>query len=162
MAFTKDVYADKAAYAARRMAENAEIKTLSDEQHDALARLCEIRHWIHSTDEMKLFNAESSEATEFSGYLKEIEDGLLWEVGLPSLETIDFYSLPTSSDFELLYTEEERQEYGNDFDRWLNEGSEFSEFCDMIHHLNNDIERYLKAIDNEHGTHYCPTGLSRV
>lgn len=169
---SKEGYERKAAYAARRMAENAEVETLTAEQHEALAELCEIRHWIHSTDRMRMFNSEASESDGLSDRLARLFDSnILADADLPELRTIDIYMLPSSSDWELLITEEDRQAwkersetegFANGYDCWLNLGDEFHEFCQMIGQLNADIERYLADIDKAHGTSYCPTGKSRA
>ena len=110
--YSKDVYERKAAYAARRMEENAQVPTLTDEQHDTLAYLCYIRHWIHSTDRMRLFNEESNEYSEMSRYLYEIDEGMLSMADLPALETIDFfYALPTSGEWDLVMDDADRAAY---------------------------------------------------
>lgn len=160
--FSKEIYEQKNEYAAKRMEENAKIKTLTEDQHKALAMLCKIRHFVHSTERMSLFNSESNDALQMTKYLMRIYDGDLLEVvGLPCLNTIDFMCLPESQDWYDLLTEEERKEFDGDYQIWLEQGDEYYDFCDMIEEFNRDIENYLRAIDEIHGTKYCPTGMSR-
>ena len=51
--------------------------------------------------------------------------------------------------YELDYTEEEIEE-------------ERESCLEMAKKFNNDIEKYLASIDKEHGTNYCPSGVTRL
>ena len=60
----KDAYIAKRELAARRMAENAEIETLTPEQHEALEYLCTVRHNIHCNQD-DLFKSQCGNFTDF-------------------------------------------------------------------------------------------------
>ena len=161
--FTKEEYQGKAEWAARRMAENAKVDSLTEEQHTALAELCQIRHWIHSTDRMSLFNEESVDSAQMYDYFAKIfDDGLLESVGLPKLCSIDWTSLASNSDWYNILQEDERAEYNDDYEIWLQDGGYFDEFCQQMEQFNGDVEKYLAEIDKKHGTNYCPSGASRI
>ena len=185
----KEAYEGKREYAARRMAENAEIETLTKEQHEAIERLCTIRHEIHSTDARDMFNSESCEHRDLYTYLEELTGftssgiNLMESVGLPKLDFGDWTTWPDDRDYYEFLSDDERQEYedkaesymqecteeGNKpafyvdgYQMWLEEGEEFQFFSDQLAAMNNTIESYLMRIDKEHGTNYCPTGATRI
>ena len=151
----KKAYEGKREWAAKRMAENAKIETLTEKQHDVLQWLCTVRHDVHCNQE-DFFN---DEASNNSVYLDYIDDGnglgiiqeRLIEVNLPNLRwsfSIDDY-MTDGMCYELEYTEDETEH-------------ERENCLDMAKKFNNDIEEYLANIDKEHGTNYCPSGATRI
>lgn len=151
----KQQYECRRESAARRMAENAEVTTLTSEQHELLAEIASARHAMH-TKAKEMYNCESA------GYSS------LWSVwfdGSRSInERLEKESMPTISysmsecDFP---TSDDRQ-LGliNDTDEAEEENIE--KFYELHGKLNNDIERYLRQIDERYGTKYAPSGKLRV
>ena len=176
---SREVYERKQAYANKRNRANAEIDTLTEEQHEALAELCRIRHELHCNQD-DVFNSESCEYAEFRRNFRD--DGnvfrLLDDVDLPRITVLDISELPCSDDYyESLDADErteweERAELVNSqssstmkhtgFSIWVEESGDYAFFRKRLEVLNKQIEDYLMAIDEEHGTTYCPTGNSRI
>ncbi len=176
MAFlTKEQYEARQRYADRKMAKNAEIKTLTEEQHDALSEICSIRHRVHSSNAASaLFNTESSDYDRFWDYIcgdeiKEfIEDNNLpkWEwrgcdpcdYGCNTDLDWDCLDLPNEDDFE------NREEYEKKVDEISDNAREkyLDELYDLVERWNDSIEAYLREIDEQCGTEYCPTGSNRL
>ena len=163
MAFlTKDEYERRARAADRRMAENALVDTLTDEQHDTLAWLCSIRHKVHSSDAGKcLFYCEGADYDEFWSYI-ETENQVnpiktaLEDVNLPAWEwscdgiAYDNDQIIHTPDF---FAEDEREEATE---------KALEELYTLVERWNSSIENYLSRIDEIHGTQYCPTGALRI
>ena len=152
---SKDMYERKQAYAENRMRSNAENENLTESQHNTLAWLCSIRHNVHVNQEA-FFYDESSSNTE---YWNLIDDGngngtiseKLAEVNLPDLEwsfSVDDYLSDTICK-EYGYTDEETEE-------------ELKNVLEMAAIFNKDIEKYLRNIDKQYGTNYCPSGITRL
>lgn len=150
---SKEVYERKRAYAGRKMAQNSRIESLTEDQHEALATLCRIRHEIH-TNPKAFFNNESN-------VWSYIDDGCgggiintnLENAGLEPIEfNVDPACYPTDYDWD---DEEIWDGKYNDYD------SALREIYTVAEEINNKIEEYLRLIDKTHGTEYCPTGLSR-
>lgn len=160
-------------YIDTRNDENEKITNLSPEQHKTLQELCRIRHEIHSNWE-EMFNAESSTYAELWNYILDDSDeriqNELTSVGLPRLVLGDLYSIPSSEDYFYVLNNEERQawekrsdaeDYSSGFDAWV-QNEAYPKFCRYMNDINNIIEQYLKRIDNEYGTNYCPSGAQRL
>ena len=160
--YTKEVYERKQRYAERKMRQNAEIESLTERQHDALAALCTFRHKFHSMDVSYFFNSEAPD----DGILDMIDDECgeskinvaLKEAGLEPISFPSSIDLPTDFDWFECMTEEEQAEY-KDFNDFCNNcANSWSKYKDEVNTL---IEKYLEKIDQEHGTEYCPTGYGR-
>lgn len=172
----KDMYYGKQLYAERKMRENAEIESLTEEQHAVLAELCRIRHEFHSTDSSKYFNSEVETDID-DWFWSEKDDNIynqLEEVGLPELKKLDVMELPSSADWNILIYEEnelkkweEKAEKFNEnsfnkfsaYEYWASDKEE--EISKIVTEYNDIIEKYLKDIDDTYGTKYCPTGIAR-
>lgn len=148
----KQMYEAKQGYADKRNADNAKIETLTEEQHNVLAWLCQVRHDLHSNSE-DLFYSERSNYTKFWDYIDDgcggsVINDKLDEIGLDKIDfsEIDMIEAPSDTFCE---TDE-------DYENGLKEIHEISD------KINRIIESYLSDIDKEHGTNYCPTGLSRL
>ena len=157
-----DKWTAKQNYVEKVMRENAEVETLTEDQHWALQELARIRHEIHTSWE-EMWNCESSEYKKLWDYIEYDIDEMLTEAELPTIEfNYDPSDVPTSADFEIFLTEEEQEEYDNDSWKWREESGAFDEFADFLSEVNNKIEDYLRNIDKEYGTHYAPTGFARL
>lgn len=142
----RDAYNRKAEWAARRMVQNKEIKTLTEEQHDALAELCELRHNVHANwdtlfvgENCREIDAQicSSDDMELCAKIEEL-------FGVKPFAGIDY---PTSYIYDVM-----------GYDSY---DDAYESACDMFAELNNQIETFLLKIDKEHGTNYCPCGKGR-
>ena len=147
-----DKYEAKANYVDKLMKENAEVETLTEDQHNALAELCRIRHQIHTSAD-SFFNDESASFNELWDYIYSgteqygYIDKLLNNNNLPIINfSINIFDYCTTSDYsDLGFTYEEAMEQINE----------------LVEAVNAKIENYLMQIDNKHGTHYAPTGCAR-
>ena len=150
---SKEGYEAKARYAQKRMEENAQIKTLSEEQHNVLSWLCKVRHIIH-TNQKSFFVTESTISGEIYKYIDEEINYKLESCKLPKIQwSVDGFDLVTDFDYYELDEEERTTETYNEL---------LGQCIDQLELINSDIEKYLKTIDNEHKTSYCPTGVSRL
>lgn len=152
--FSKDVYDAKREYASRRMLKNAENDSLTEEQHNALAWLCSIRHKMHTNQEA-FFYSEYGDYSDFYDYIDYEINERLESVGLPTIKWhCSLEDVPCDVDFfELLPLAEQTEE--NHEEMLLQTLHEAEEY-------NKDIEKYLHMIDTTYGTDYCPTGASRI
>lgn len=147
---SKEGYERKREWAARRMAENAEIESLTEEQHEYLAKLCNFRHELH-TSWRSAFNPYSAEFSRFSREISEYSDNqdLIYEgmklFGKAPFAATDY---PTFDSYE----EDGYEDYDEAFDA----------ACEEFRKINSDIESFLLEIDKEHGTDYCPSGATRL
>ena len=129
---------------------NKSITSLSDKQHDALSILTIIRHRLHIFSDCCLLKNDSSL------YYKQLKNlsllpVMLHTAGLPELsfdrkiaELHNFLDLARRNDIT----------------------SEcFTILMDRVNvireEINIDIEDYLRMVDLEHGTSYCPSGVAR-
>lgn len=153
-----------AAYHHNKMKE--EHDSLTDEQHDALSELCSLRHTIHTASE-KLFSTESQEWEALEKFLPDEPDNIFdkfREVGIPlDFSPIDPVTLPNSDDYYYVLTETEKEEWEEKggYDAWREESGVFDEFSERMEELNENIEKFLRKIDAEHGTKYAPSGKYR-
>ncbi len=172
---SKEAYEGKAEFAARRMMENAENKSLTLEQHEALAELCKIRHEIHSAGVDHIW-ADQNELTD----LMRVQDRLN-ELDLPCptfydegeingsyIVCYDDYCDHTISDEwqeahdACIDDVDNDEDYpGSELD-WCIVDYMKSKLADQLEDLNRQIEKYLKSIDEKYGTDYEPSGASRI
>ena len=150
--FSKEIYERKNEYAAKRMQENTLNKNLTEEQHEALAKLCKFRHEWHCNYK-SVFCSESAKARELGQYLAELDDnGYIIAEGLPKL-----------TGFDVLDLNDDNLAKENGYD--LSDNTQYDEYyshcIDQYKNVNDCIEKYLAEIDKKYGTNYCPSGLSR-
>ena len=152
---SKEAYERKAAWAERRARINKENESLTEEQHDTLAWLCEIRHEMHCNQD-SFYYSEYPKHNQFWNYINDeaSEEGeiqhALSEVSLPELNwSFDPDDCDTDSICcELDFTDEEKEEA--------------RKHClEVASQVNDDIERYLRQIDKQYGTDYAPSGATR-
>ncbi len=165
-ALSKEAWEAKERYVQRRNAQNAQITTLTEEQHDLLAEVASIRHNIHSSID-NTFSVEAMDNSDISK-LDDINERLE-AVGLPPINLPDTSFFVTSDDYDYVLTADDRAEYEelaaengfeSGFHYWM-ENSAYNEYYDQMSDLNSVMEQYLKDIDAEHGTQYAPTGWAR-
>ena len=163
----KEAYERKREWAAKRMEENTEIETLNEEQHEILAKLCQLRHELH-TNWDSVFNNNYDDVNYFCDDIDDNISDQLASVGLPRLKLLSSQKLVTVDDFDLLMDDElqeyeeiaENSNYDSAYDAWRED--EYEKCCGWLNETNNNVESYLKAIDDEHGTSYCPSGSTRI
>lgn len=163
------------------MKQNAEVESLTEEQHEVLEWLARIRHEVHvSSDDVWTMN-ESNDVRD-ALYSDEIEDRLD-EVGLPSISLPEMSSAPSIEDYyEILdddergYWEERAEKINNENRKsgvrsyftsdgvslWKEESGAYVELCDKLEQWNEAVEKYLRDIDKRHHTRYAPSGMSRI
>lgn len=153
----KEQYARRSENAAKRMEANAAIPTLSEEQHEALANLCNARHNLHC-------DMEAAAKTNENGLLQEIQEANIYlhNAKLPPIPGIgtdddDFIDIDSISE---LIEIENRDTSSDDHEKWVYEKLEA--ICDQLEELNTTIEKYLASIDQKYGTSYAPTGALRI
>lgn len=153
---TKEQYERSRENAARRMLDNKRIEILTDEQHEALAELCSVRHEMH--------NNMLSIAKCGGDYLRNI---ILANIGLQEAGIATMNFVPTDeSDFididniDLLCELGEEPDDSDERDEWVD--NECSRIINELEELNSKIEKYLAGIDTKYGTNYCPTGDTRI
>ena len=156
--YSKEVYEGKRRYAEKRNRRDAElIKTLTQEQHDALAQLAEARHEMHSNTDALIRGVDRRSDIEFELFQANTA---LEKAGLKPIKELPFEECDVREecctwiiDIDLLIEIDEFDE-----DRFDEIYYELSEKWAKI---NDIIEEYLRNIDDEHGTHYAPTGWGR-
>jgi hypothetical protein len=146
---TKEQYERQTENAARRYENNKTITTLTEEQHDIISEVCNMRHEIHSSGK-ELYNMQSLFSNKATTWLEGINSRLI-TVNFKKIENIpraeDF---PSAEDKYLGVIEEDEEE------------ENVEKFYSIMNELNNSFEQWLRRIDAEHGTNYCPTGAHRM
>lgn len=145
---SKDMYDARERYVDNLMYENSQVDSLTEEQHEALRKLCQIRHELHVNKE-SLFLTESINHETYWDYIDSNFFDLLSEVNLPSIElNISSIDYPTDYDYAECFDMEYDEAYGL--------------VMEMAEEVNRKIEEYLRNIDKKYGTQYCPTGRNRM
>ena len=132
------------------MAKNAEVETLTQEQHAALADLANLRHTLHSKQET-LFNDEADNIATWQAY-----DNINEALNACGLDIID---LPASEDLTTNINYDIDNE-GLNLEEWTEKY--YPVFIEEMDAINKTIEKYLETIDKAHGTKYAPTGATRL
>jgi hypothetical protein len=188
---SKEQYAYRRESAARRMAANKDnCDTLTEEQHDALAYVCQARHELHDKYRAAYFTEYGDHDkwwggvldNPFTGEMGAINQALV-DAGLPAIEGLSMpEDLPNDCYREYMTVAEALEEAGIEYpedlfdedgdvdysheeaNRVMNELLYYhlSQVADAAEKINAKIERYLRGIDEEHGTNYEPTGALRV
>lgn len=175
MVLTKEDRERRKESAARRMADNARVNTLTTAQHEALADLASLRHDLHCNWDGIWYGNYSNDLIEWEPHIVTT----LGEVGLPHLSLPNLDDLCFADDYYLILGDDERAKWEtkaeadntdnpnrsmshNGFSYWMEKGWEYQQFCEIMGEFNSAIERYLAKIDSEHGTNYTPTGLQRI
>ncbi|MFA5068076.1 MAG: hypothetical protein WC466_08610 [Candidatus Izemoplasmatales bacterium] len=154
---SKDVYDKKREYAARKMAKNKDIDTMTDEQHDAVANLCSIRHELHTNMHNVAISDDQNIKKKIVLANIQLRESDLPHMSFVPLDEIDYIDIDSIEDLKLMGENPENDEEKNE---WYTEN--YYRISNELSELNSNIEKYLKQIDEKYGTSYCPTGLSRV
>lgn len=150
-------YAQRNENAARKMSKNSEIESLTPEQHEALSNLCTVRHEFHCDLDHVVWSDDRKNKK------KLVEANIaLAESGLSAMSFIpthpeDYIDIDTIDE---LYEIEDVPEDDNEREEWRSDN--YYRIMGELSELHNKIEDYLRNIDSEHGTQYCPTGALRV
>lgn len=151
-----DKYLYKQLYAEKVMKSNSEIgqdNGLTEEQCDALERLCKIRHEIHCAGADVMFNAEHGSYNEMWDYLDYGINELLSDANLPTISFgFDREELPDSLTYDIPGIWDEDMTYDK----------AYYMVAEVVSESNSIIESYLREIDRQYGTSYCPTGFARL
>lgn len=151
-------YEKRKANAELKMAKNALVLSLTEEQHDALATLCAARHNMHSSMD------SCAKSTE-NGLLQDIirANGEIRKAGLAPIPDIgtddgdDFIDIDTIA----LARELENMDVDDEgYSTW--EEETYERIIEELESLNQTIEQYLAKIDAKYGTQYAPTGAQRI
>lgn len=146
---TKEQYDRRRENASIRHEENKNITILTEEQHEIIAEVCDMRHKIHSSGD-ELYNMQSLFSEEATTWLEDINSRLV-TVGLLKIDNIPrAEDIPSAEDKYCGVIEEDKEE------------ENIVNFYSLMNELNNSIEQWLRSIDKEHGTNYCPTGTHRM
>lgn len=160
--FSKEIYERKAEYAINKQLDGVkdalEKGLLTEEQVEGLMRIAELRHRLHSMSELSIFNSGSQDSDTFADAIDHTIADIADEYDLPRFHTsINVVDIP--SDFD--YFEVDDEGYGS-LQEYIEDSGHFDELCEIKEKFNTEIEDYLKAIDNEYGTSFCPTGATRI
>lgn len=149
---SKEGYYYKQLAAEKKMEENARINTLTEEQHNALATICSIRHQLHCNTKA-LFNADSADFNNLFDQYDSINDILTSAKLSPIQDLLDSEEIISTIDYEA-------DDEGMNFNDWWD--SHLEEAYDQWEDINSKIEAYLREIDEKHGSEYAPTGKTRL
>jgi len=155
----KNAYYGKMIYAGKKMAENKEIETLTEEQHDALSQMCSARHELHTNMDRTTKGSESDYLGRIIEANRALEESALLPIGGIPTDTADYIDIDSIRELEDLGEAPSRDDE-DEWQEWYD--AEYSRIYDELSELNEKIEKYLEQIDAEHGTHYAPTGASRI
>lgn len=147
---SKEQYDRRRDNAARRMAANAEIETLTPEQHEFLDELCSMRHEIHCSG-LAMFCCQSSDYSRLWDYIDngdETLNGRARALGFDLQARNDSIDVPADDDWDWDDEYEDIDAAREACMQWLNE-------------WNDEIEQFLLSVDKTYGTNYCPTGALR-
>lgn len=159
--FTKEIYERKAEWAANKQmdgaAEAIENGKLTEDQVKGIMEIAGIRHEIHCIDALRILENSNHDSEKFYNAPDRIAE-IIEENDLPEFESeIDFVELPTSDDYYELYEDEYE-----DLNDWIENSGCINQISDAKEKFNGEIEAYLKKIDEESGTAFCPTGVTRI
>lgn len=155
---SKEAYAGKKEWSAKRMLANREKETLTEAQCDAIEELCRFRHELHC-NQKALFHTGSSYYSEYwdnigyNGHESDINKTLC-NAGLPLIFNHEEDVLPTDDDIN-------SDDYDTDDDYQEEHDELLLEVLEFASEVNKEIEKYLRSIDEMYGTDYAPSGATR-
>ena len=161
--FDKETYERKAAWAEKHQWEEAQDALdeglLNEDQVGALMDIASIRHNIHSMDVRHIMCSEAPEYLEFYNSYDKIRK-LIDDNDLPAFKSkIDFDALPCDNDyFDDINGDKDNYK---DYSDWYEHSGELDRLDDAREQYNEEIEDYLKMIDEKYGTGFCPTKFAR-
>ncbi len=139
-------------YALKHQQAQRNITTLTEDQHDVLANLCNTRHRLHVTAFNLIAKDENGlEEDSYKRTLQELNTALL-SVGLNTIKgfkSLDDYYPPCCYDADI----------DGAYDDFI--FSNATILNTVIEYNDTLMRNYLKEIDDVHHTQYCPTGKYR-
>ncbi|MFA6569919.1 MAG: hypothetical protein WCT77_01645 [Bacteroidota bacterium] len=152
-----DIYEGKRRYADKKMQENKNIGTLTEEQHDAISSLCSVRHDLHSSQDSVIRSDSDGKKKKLIKVNIELQESGLNPMSFVPTETSDYIDIDSIDE---LYEMEEVPEDEKEKQDWYDDN--YYRISNELENLNTKIENYLGEIDEKYGTSYNPTGLSRI
>ena len=159
---SKEQYEYRRESAAKRNAHNEEIAIehgMTEEQADLMTRLCSLRHELHSN------LADCANSSE-NGILVKI-DKLNENIEISGLSGVSFSAdcgevgMIDDIDGLLEYGEDVPEDHDSkEYEEWYYDNK--NRIIGELQQANDEIEAYLKEIDNKYGTSFCPTGVLRI
>src|SRR4030042_301909 len=141
---SQEIYDRRRESAAQRMVNNAEVNSLTSDQHELIAEVCTMRHNIHCAHE-EIYNGQSLFSREAMKWLEGINSRLVLILSpIKYMPSIEYY--PSAEDRYCGVIDEEEEEENKE------------KFYNMMRMLNSSIEEWLSSIDKKHRTNYAPTG----
>lgn len=151
-----------------RNAETAIANGMTEEQAEAVAWMCAKRHWLHTHDGSDLANGEASANSELTGFICQNYNGdgddefvvcstILNEQPFMPCEASE---LPAYEDWDYVLDDDDKEEYNGDYVAFRDAMD--AKAGEMINNINNQIENWLRKVDEKFGTSFCPTGASRI
>jgi len=156
---TKDQYDRRRENAAQSNIENEKIamkKGMNEHQAELISELCSLRHDMHS--DKPINNDDNNYKKKLVELNIEIkESGIKQMDFIPSGDVSEYIDIDTIDE---LYVMGEVPEEDDKREKWRQ--TEFDRISEELHGLNNNIEEYLREIDNKYGTSFSPTGWQRI
>ncbi|MBQ7562996.1 MAG: hypothetical protein IJT16_03280 [Lachnospiraceae bacterium] len=127
----------------------ADNPNLNSGQHELLAEISAIRHYIHSKPEQLYYGS----------HLKDMVDEFFADIVNNAVFEQRGLAVPYEmlKEYSMIETFKKFKEYENHLDI----KDHIRMFAEEHENLNKCIESYLRRIDLEYGTSYCPRGVRR-
>lgn len=141
----KPNYYHRMQYAQKLMQQNARSPNITPEQHEFLKNLSTYRHILHANPEQYFFNTKMTAKID------------MFFANMHSAAFAKYLDLPIPDEILKIFDEmqmNKNMQY-DDFDKSIENFSINKEITNSL------IENYLKEIDKEKQTKYCPTGHLR-
>ena len=158
---SKDAYDRKREWAARRMANNADIgqaNGLTEEQTDLLEKLASLRHELHTSQDSYI-SGNSDILDRLVALNERMAEN---DIAMPFIPTdtsdyidIDNIDILKELDWDNEIPESDTEEYQDWYDETYNR------IYGELEDLNRQIESFLGGIDERYGTSYRPSGYTR-
>lgn len=156
--YSKEIYEAKERWALNKQEENIDKAIengATEEQAEAIARLCSDRHYIHCHSD-HVFLSETQDSTIICKMLNNINikddiniNHYLTEAGLPSIEyTCDFIN-DMWDDSTYQYSDMTREEA-------------MEQTLDVMEQFDQDIIHYIMNFDKKFNTSFAPTGFGKL
>lgn len=159
---TKEQYEYRARSAAERNFKNEETAKdngMSEEAAEALSELAAWRHKFHCDIERVVMSAGGEDWNMF----EEVEDieSRLAENGLPRIAVSGILEDMDSIDgLRYDYGDDVPDDDSDEWQDWYDDN--YSRIYDEAERVNLLVEDYLRKIDEQYGTSWCPTGSLRI
>ncbi len=151
---------DKNTTLARIKKHNRSITSLTPAQHNALEYLATVRHKMHVNQEA-FIKADAANHSIFTQYILNynVEFSInqhLTKAGLPSIQFPDEI-------YKVLFCDAvSRNDFYTDYDYLMQLSINLDRYLNITEALNTTIENYLRVIDLEYHTIYCPRANYRL